>query len=768
MAPKPTQTPVIDYDALAAKHGGVDAPIDYDSLASKYGGVDDTASPISAETLTANPKGQGTYRMLAPSGSDIKGGIMVPYGNVKAALSQRFGWDPQQNDYSRYAHNLFTELNNKGQAPKVESPSDKELLDQYGVVPTPAPGTKEYDRRNQIKTAHFAIDSLPPVMATVGGALAAVPGAALGPGEVAAIGAGGAAGAGEGEVWKQELNQRFFGEQQTPKEAAINIGIQAGIGALQEVGSRAAAKPLGKLADYLGYTAKASEKAGFRMLPSEAHGTKPTVFETYPKGSIFTSGTMAEWRELQNQETEKAAKNLADSISTKSLGKTGSREEAGDVIRKGIETHMEKFRNLQSSMYNKIAKSTKNINVSRDDMVAFARQELQRLNAAQKAGGNTVMSPFRQRLQAIVTNNLRVAPFSAMKDLRSALIAEASNRNEILSGPEKGFLKKMAGIIDGSMEDSLKKSGIKGLPELWRSANSVTREEHEKFVENLVKNLADKKNPEDIALVLRGNSPSAIAPIGIQETRDAMSVIPKSMIPRVQKQILLDTMYEATGKGTQSFDEGLFAKKILQIGDERGEVLFGKNWGKVKDFSELLNKMREKGGLSAANLSNPEVVKQVWTQVGRMAAEAFGSALSTRALGGSLMADVASGVFPLASEATLWKTIAAALTHPETASKLVDKMATTVRLTPFLGYESYNATKALNPERAKKVRDYIKQSSDNLIPASTPAAPVPPPATAIPSGQAYNHVAVHPVTGHAVGSIDGKTWFDVKTGEKVA
>jgi len=33
---------------------------------------------------------------------------------------------------------------------------------------------------------------------------------------------------------------------------------------------------------------------------------------------------------------------------------------------------------------------------------------------------------------------------------------------------------------------------------------------------------------------------------------------------------------------------------------------------------------------------------------------------------------------------------------------------------------------------------------------------------------AYNHLAVHPVSGHRVGSIDGKTWFDVQTGAKVA
>ncbi|CAM6006573.1 unnamed protein product [Sphagnum balticum] len=97
---------------------------------------------------------------------------------------------------------------------------------------------------------------------------------------------------------------------------------------------RIAAKPLGRLARYFGETAEAADKAGFRMLPSEAHAAKAGVFETYPKGSIFTSGKMANWRELQNKETEAAARR-SNSLSQHSWrigGKEAGLNAAGSTL----------------------------------------------------------------------------------------------------------------------------------------------------------------------------------------------------------------------------------------------------------------------------------------------------------------------------------------------------------------------------------------------------------------------------------------------------
>jgi hypothetical protein len=657
-----------------------------DDVPAKFDLSKGKVTPVNDNTWSATPW-EGTYKMYTPKGDVID----VSYSNVESLLKLGGGYDLTK-DY------------------RLKFVKDK-----------------AYDMKNKAKEKYLrpALNLLPTVGGIAGGLAAGGAGIETGLGAFVTGTVGAAAGGGLGEDVRQVATEKLFPNdtRMTPAESAKGMGVQAANQGISEltgrVGSRFVFNPAIKA---LRGTAEASEKAGFRLLPSEVKGTKPSIFETYPKASIFSSGTMAHWRELQNQETEKAARDLADSVSKMSLGKTASREEAGNIIRKGIEDHMAKFRRAQDAAYNRINKLAKNLSPSRTDMVAFAQKELNRLNASELAGGKVEMSPFRARLESIVNNKLPSAPYTAMKDLRSQLLSEARDDNALMSGTEKGFLKKMAGIVDTSIEDSMKKSGNKGLPQLWRTANNMTREEHEAFEKRLIENLAAKKNPEDIALVLRGNTPGAIAPIGIQETREAMKVIPKSMIPRVQKQILLDTMYESSKKGTESFNEKNFAKKILQIGDERGEVLFQKNWPKIREFAELLNKITESGGLSAATLSNPEVVKQV----GRFTLEAVLSASGVYAAHGPAFTAMA---VPIAGEAILWKSVAAALVHPEGVAKLLNGMRLLAKYVPYGVTAGINEAGGMQKgiEQVKAAGDKLKEKyAPTPAPAPAPAPPAAP------------------------------------------
>jgi hypothetical protein len=723
--PTPKKAPAVDPFADIAEPNNANPSAANDPFA-------DIAEPAQTPSPFAAGKDnkEGVYQMQTPDGQVIG----VPYSKVMEAT--KFNYKISPDDRLRYGKDKIYQMRGIGAKfnPNTDIPQDTFTPQEEATKPAGAITTEESEHARQLKpgkvprwtdTVHGALNFLPTAGAIAGGMAAGGLGLETGPGAVVTGTAGATAGAGAAEALRQELQEKIFplDPRLTPKETAKGIAIQAGMGGASEIAGRGMSNYVFRPAiQALSRTAEASEKAGFRMLPSEVAGTKPSVFETYPKASIFSSGSMANWRELQNQETEKAAKDLADQISKKSLSATGSREEAGDFIRDGIEAHMDRFRQTQNAMYAAIDKRAAGLTPSRTDMVAFAKQELARLNAAEKAGGKTLMSPFRERLESIVKNPLKVAPFNAMKDLRSSLLSDIRDDNSLMSGTEKGFLKKMAGIVDQSIYDELKKSGIKGLPQLWRNANAITREEHEIFAQKLIDNLAAKKHPEDIALVLRGNSPGAIAPLGIQETRDAMKIIPKSMVPQVQKQILLDTMYESTKKGTEHFNEKEFAKKILQIGDERGEVLFDTNWQKVKEFSELLNKISESGGLQAASLSNPEVLKQV----GRLPIE---MALSVAGFHGSLGATVGAVAFPVVTEAALWKTVAAALIHPQGAANLLKGLRILAKTVPYASTAGINEFGGLQKglDRVKAEAQKLQQKTAAPTPTSTQPAPAPVP-----------------------------------------
>jgi hypothetical protein len=70
-------TPAVDYDALAAQHGG-SVQVDYDALAAQHGGAVAAQSKHDFSTLTANPKGEGTYKITTNDGQTLS----VPYSNV--------------------------------------------------------------------------------------------------------------------------------------------------------------------------------------------------------------------------------------------------------------------------------------------------------------------------------------------------------------------------------------------------------------------------------------------------------------------------------------------------------------------------------------------------------------------------------------------------------------------------------------------------------------------------------------------------------------
>lgn len=782
-----------------------------------YAATADSVQKTSIDSLTENTKKQGTYRMLPPVGQeDVYGktGIMVPYGNINAARQAGFGFDPKSGDDTRYAHDLFTELKGKGQSP---SGDDATLTKQFGVVPTPSPGSKEWFKRGGRHIARFGIDMLPTAGAIAGGVAAGVPGALTGPGDVAVAGAGAAAGATEGEVLRQSLNQRFFGEKLTAKESAKRIGIQAGLGATQEAGGRYAAKPLGAAAKYFGRTAEASAKTGIRQLPSEVEGKAPTWLENFLKGSVLSKGIMEKFREAQNKESSAAVDKIMDSVSKFK----GTPEQLGKMVQDGIDQSTKTFHDQQNALYDALDKATqeKVVNVPTPIQVRVFKDGKPVLDAAGKQVMKTVMQPratlqgaampsmvglkdfARQKLaelnmpphmlpkdelekarglfQTILDNPDRVS-FKRMRAERSTLLAMGRKLDETLGSSKGGLVKKLAELSDQSLETAAKNSKIPGLYDRWREANAFTAEGHRMFEQKLVEKAEKSENPEFIAALLGGNK------IGLQQTRDLFKVLPQKLHDPVRRGLLEDAVSKATEPRTRAFDEGKFASAIDKIGDERGEVIFGKNWKNIKGLVDVIGKINGPVGLAGgggAALQNIGIVKRLAAAAFSLPATAIALGAGTGHLNAGLMgAGIlgAADVVGLAGTVASAKIVARAMVNPAKTAAMLKVARAIARGIPYAPSVGYNET--------KKVPDYINNTVDDLAkPKETspdPAgpqssvAPAPNPRELMekarslnPSGQgqvAYSHLAVNPETGHKIGSRDGINWIDVVTGQKVA
>jgi hypothetical protein len=773
MAPK-KQTPTDPY---------ADMPDTSVSGSDPYADMPDSA----VDSLTANPKGQGTYKMLAPAGSNIKSGIMVPYGNVRNALTQGFGFDPQSGDDTRYSHNLFTELNGKGQAPKADS-NDEDSVNKYGVLPTPAAGTREWYKRQAIQKAHATIDSLPTI-GMIGGAVAGSPGLITGVG-------GAAAGAVLGEDLRQSLNQHFFGEHLTPKQTAQRLAVQGAIGVGTELGSRAFAYPFSAMGKYLGYTADESAKAGIPLLGSEARGEAPSWSEEVLKGNILSKNIMKKFRENQNKESAAAVDKLMDSISNFK----GTPEELGIKVQEGLSDSEKAFRAEQNILYKAIDDITEkpigpptsvNIPLYKDGKVVldkagkpvtqtivqpnlrvmpsmvelkkFAQEKLDEINQPPYFLPKDAAEQSRNAFDTILNNPDKVS-FKRMRDMRSVLSSQVRTLDEAMGGGKLGLAKKVETLTDQSIEDAAKNSGIPNLAKRWREANDVTAETHRMFEQKLVDKAVESENPEFIASLLGGKT------IGLQQTRDLFKALPEKVYDPVRRGLLNDAVTKATEPRTGAFNEGKFATYIDRLGDEKGKIIFGQNWKNIKELVDIIGKINGPVGLAGgggAALQNIGIVKRLATVAVSLPASAIALGAGTGHLEAGLMG---AGILGAADAAGLAgtlagaRTVAWAMVNPAKATAMLKVARAIARGLPYTPAVGYHLTKEMSPKQSENIRGFVNRSAHDLI-TPKPATPAP----AAPSGgQAYNHLAVNPKTGHRIASADGKQWYDAQTGQQVA
>ena len=104
------------------------------------------------------------------------------------------------------------------------------------------------------------------------------------------------------------------------------------------------------------------------------------------------------------------------------------------------------------------------------------------------------------------------------------------------------------------------------------------------------------------------------------------------------------------------------------------------------------------------------------------------------------------------------------MVNPAKATAMLKVARVIARGLPYAPAVGYHLTKEMSPKQSENIRGFVNRSAHDLI-TPKPAAPAPTPPS---GGQAYNHLAVNPKTGHRIASADGKQWYDAQTGQQVA
>ena len=679
------------------------------------------------------PKGnkEGTYRMRAPGGEEKP----VPHSKVMDAY--KAGWMIHPDDRDTFGKNREFEFKQQGKKfnPDLDMPL---AYDVVGASPKVGslPWVKEMAQRARDKT----IDLLPAAGGVAGGFAAGGAGVLTGPADIAAAAGGAAAGGAIGEDIRQAAEERAhpYEHRQTPGEAAKGVVEQGALQGANELTGRVAGRVLSPASKYFSTAANESAKAGVRMLPSEAAGKAPSYLEKLAKGHIYTSGTMEKFRAAQNAETQTAVQKIADSISKFN----GNSEDLGDLVQQGIKSHTEQFRKIQKVMYDDIRKQVnertiqvtvpkqiptgymlagnvpemKNVMVKENRLIdnvmpstvaikKFAEEELKKLDKVSAVLDPNLLSQSRAMLEHLTQSPDNIT-FDGMVNARSDALAKVRELDQAMAGKQAGLAKKIAGLFDEALEDGMQKKMPQLVPAV-RAANELTSNEHRMFEQALVKKIVDTKKPEAIATLLRGKT------IGNQELRDLFTIIPDEMHPIIQRQLLLDTMRDSTHTTSKVFNERRFADAIGNLGDERGGIIFGNNWGNVKKFTGLLEKINGPtgmGGGSGAALQNIGVIKAILATAG-------GFAYGTNH---PILGTISEGL-ALGGEFVSFRAMASALTHPATTAALIKAMQVAARVGPYGLTGAVEAGGGVSKTKTK-VTDLIKQAQQQKPTESSPAA----------------------------------------------
>ena len=731
----------------ATKHGNA-------SSADPWSAVSEAPDPFA---VPRNNK-EGLYQMQTPAG-DLR---MVPYSKVMSASKAGYKISPE--DRIRYGHDKLWQLRGyKGnQMPELgmidEMRVRKELnpdtdLPESFTEATASTETPWY-KPNLPKIERKALDLLPSLGGYAGGTAAGVGGAETLLGDIPIAMAGAAAGGGAAEDARQVASEVLFpfDTRLTAKESARGIGVQAGMQGVAEGLGRGVGLALRPAAKFFGDTALASKAAGFRKLPSEAAGKPASIAEKIIKESIFTKGKMEDFRAAQNMETQASVERIANQISDFK----GTTEDLGKIVKHGIEEHQKQFRVIQNKLYSDIDKAvgqkvthvpifaqvaTKVLDASGNPVMRtvqtgteeritdnlmpslkghldangqyveglkdFAAKELRLLDQEEQVFSPALLKKGRRMLQTIMKapDNMN---YEAMANARSDSLGIARKLDKAMSGKESGFAKRMAKLFDESMMDAADKSGIPDLPEKIRTANRITSEEHKRFEQALVKKIIKTKKPEAIASLLTGD-------IGNQEARDLFAVLPSDLHAPVQREVVLDTMRDATDPLSKTFNERTFAKSIAEIGDERGNIIFGKNWKNVKEIAAELEKVNGPLGMagSAASLQNAGIIK------GLLGGSGLFSGLAMAAAGHPLIGAgiVAGEGLSILGYAVTYRTFANMITNPEAAGQFIKAAREIIRAAPYTVPAVINETGGLEKgvdrikAKAKELQDKINAPS---------------------------------------------------------
>lgn len=509
---------------------------------------------------------------------------------------------------------------------------------KFNDFPAPVPRSPQIEMK---ETAHptltragagafdFIVDQGPVL---VGGAIGAGLGVPGGPPGV--IGGAMLGGAG-GEALKQVFNPKS-----SSSEAATEIAEAATFMGLGEAGPVAAGAIKGgpAIAKTLGAELVSPASRRVPLTPSEKTGSAGMqFFESVAEKSIPAAGVFNKFREAQQKALiDDLSEGVANKISTTNV----EASQIGILFRRSIEEGEKVFKDKASALYGEIddivktrttrvpvtkevpsrivgpsgetltvtkrtleKSETGGVQVSTQSLKKVAIPLLRRIKEQEKLIPPAELARTRGILERIV-NSPKSVNFQTFQDSRSTLVGLTRQISEQIPGKQGGITKLLSKETDSAMMKAAEDSGIPGLVERVRNANSFYRQGVETYNSKVIEGLMEQ-SPEKVAKLLRSGT--------LDDVKLVQSTVPDADFQVLKARLWRDLINDASQgelkrqiipgvesrTGIQVLNFKSLTRSLERLGAERVNIVFNRP-GETEAIAEFISTAERVGKKSLA------------------------------------------------------------------------------------------------------------------------------------------------------------------------
>ena len=304
------------------------------------------------------------------------------------------------------------------------------------------------------------------------------------------------------------LGDMFGGDRTQERKAARDFMLLGEVAVPELAGAPAAVTRLARKASPISQRQAVAQSAqDLGITPTLSMNNRTAgVLETTLANAPFSAGSI-------NRAQDRTVSQMGDAFTQASerLGTPTTREGAGEALKSGAESFVNKFEEKSSKLYNQLDSEIGfNSFVTAPRSIAVLEEITKNASKYPEIDKFLKKPIFAKILRDLeVDGSLNALPYEALKDLRSTIGKSIGSFSGVMSDLDQGQLKKLYGALSQDLELAARSAGPKALNAYTRANNyyRAGQSRIENALKNVLKADTEKKAYNDIVAMTLEASP---------------------------------------------------------------------------------------------------------------------------------------------------------------------------------------------------------------------------------------------------------------------